>query len=171
DEAVIPSGPGLAYDQIIERVLDGRIRALWVIATNSAHSWINQDHVKEALRRLDLLVVQDLYATTETAQLAHLVLPAAGWGEKDGTFINSERRIGVIKRVARPPGQALTDFAICKRIADAWGCGELFARWSSPEAVFRILAELTRGQPCDISGISGYDEIERCGGIQWPLPS
>jgi assimilatory nitrate reductase catalytic subunit len=99
------------------------------------------------------------------------VLPAAGWGEKDGTFINSERRIGLIKRIARAPGQALADFYIFKLIAQAWGVGDLFERWSSPEAVFRILAELTRGQPCDISGIAGYDELERCGGIQWPLPA
>jgi assimilatory nitrate reductase catalytic subunit len=171
DAARIPARPSLAYDQIIEGIASGAIRGLWIVATNTAHSWINQSDARALLARLEFLVVQDMYATTETAQLAHLVLPAAGWGEKDGTFINSERRIGVIKRVARPPGQALTDFAICKRIADAWGCGELFARWSSPEAVFRILAELTRGQPCDISGISGYDEIERCGGIQWPLPA
>ena len=57
------------------------------------------------LDRLDFLVVQDMYQTTETAQLAHLVLPAAGWGEKEGTFINSERRIGLIKKVARAPGR------------------------------------------------------------------
>ena len=82
------------------------------------------------LGRLDFLVVQDMYATTETAQRAHLVLPAAGWGEKEGTFINSERRIGLVKKVARAPGQALADFYIFKLVADAWGCGEMFARWT-----------------------------------------
>jgi assimilatory nitrate reductase catalytic subunit len=169
DAARIPSQGSLAYDQILEGILRGRIRGLWVVATNTAHSWINQPEAKEALRRLDFLVVQDMYATTETARHAHLVLPAAGWGEKDGTFINSERRIGLTKRVSRAPGQALADFYIFKLIADAWGCGEMFARWSSPEAVFRILTELSRGQPCDMSGITGYEMLERLRGVQWPL--
>jgi assimilatory nitrate reductase catalytic subunit len=171
DPARIPARPSLAYDQILEGVVRGRIRGLWIVATNTAHSWINQANVHEVLGRLDFLVVQDMFATTETARYAHLVLPAAGWGEKDGTFINSERRIGLVKRVARAPGQALADFYIFKLIAEAWGCGELFRRWSSPEEVFRILAELTRGQPCDITGIAGYDELEAARGVQWPLPA
>jgi assimilatory nitrate reductase catalytic subunit len=171
DPARIPARPSFAYDQIMAGIADGTIRGLWIIATNSAHSWIHQSDARALLGRLELLVVQDMYATTETAQLAHIVLPAAGWGEKAGTFINSERRIGLIKRVAHAPGRALADFYIFKLIAEAWGCGELFARWSSPEAVFRLLTELSRGQPCDISGITGYDDLERCGGIQWPLPA
>jgi assimilatory nitrate reductase catalytic subunit len=109
-----------------------------------------------------------MYSTTETAQQAHLLLPAAGWGEKNGTFINSERRIGTIKKVARAPGQALADFAIFRLIAEAWGCGDLFRRWMSPEAVFQILKELSRGRPCDITGIADYRAIEESGGIQWP---
>lgn len=171
DPARIPARNGLAYDQILQGIARGTIRGLWIVGTNSAHSWINQSDARDLLARLDLLIVQDMYATTETAQLAHIVLPAAGWAEKDGTFINSERRLGLIKRLAHAPGQALADFYIFKLIAEAWGCGALFARWSSPEAVFQLLADLTRGQPCDISGIAGYDEIERCGGIQWPLPA
>jgi assimilatory nitrate reductase catalytic subunit len=169
DAARIPARPSLAYDQILEGVVRGRIRGLWVVGTNTAHSWINQANVHEVLGRLDFLVVQDMYATTETARYAALVLPAAAWGEKDGTFINSERRIGLVKRVARAPGQALADFYIFKLIAEAWGCGELFRRWSSPEAVFQILTELTRGQPCDITGIAGYDALEAARGVQWPL--
>ncbi|HEX9889808.1 MAG TPA: molybdopterin dinucleotide binding domain-containing protein, partial [Nitriliruptorales bacterium] len=124
----------------------------------------------ELLGQLEFLVVQDLYPTTETARLADLVLPAAGWGEKEGTFINSERRIGLQKRVRAAPGQALSDFRIFKLIAQAWGCGELLRWWSSPEAVFRILRELTRGQPCDVTGIDGYEAIEAAGGVQWPCP-
>jgi anaerobic selenocysteine-containing dehydrogenase len=169
DPACIPSRGSLAYDQILEGVLKGKIRGLWIVATNSAHSWINQADLHDILGRLDFLVVQDMYSTTETAERAHLVLPAAGWGEKDGTFINSERRIGLIKRVARAPGQALADFSIFKLVAEAWGCGEMFRRWSSPEAVFRLLTELTRGQPCDMTGIEGYDMIEELRGVQWPL--
>jgi assimilatory nitrate reductase catalytic subunit len=111
-----------------------------------------------------------MYHTTETARLADLVLPAAAWGEKEGTFINSERRIGLTKKVARAPGQALADFSIFRLIAHAWGCGELFERWSSPEEVFQILKELSRGQPCDFSGIEDYHMLDERGGIQWPYP-
>lgn len=166
----IPVWSGWAYDQIVEGMVTGDIRGLWVIATNSAHSWIHQNGLLELLDRLEFLVVQDMYATTETAQRAHLVLPAAGWGEKEGTFINSERRFGVVKRVARAPGQALSDFAIFKLVAEAWGRGDMFRTWESPDAVFHILRELSRGQPCDFTGISGYEQIDACGGIQWPLP-
>jgi assimilatory nitrate reductase catalytic subunit len=111
-----------------------------------------------------------MYRTTETAQLADLLLPAAGWGEKDGTLINSERRIGLVKKVARAPGQALADFAIFKLIAEYWGCGPMFAGWTDPEATFQILKSLSRNQPCDITGIHDYQQIDETGGIQWPLP-
>ncbi|MHB8669729.1 MAG: molybdopterin oxidoreductase family protein [Acidimicrobiales bacterium] len=170
DVARIPDRPSWAYDQIMDGVADGRIKGLWVIATNSAHSWIHQSGARDALARLDFLLVQDMYSTTETAQLAHLVLPAAGWGEKEGTFINSERRIGVVKRVAQAPGDALADFYIFRMIADAWGCGDMFSEWISPEAVFAILGRLSRGRPCDIGGISGYRMVEEARGIQWPFP-
>ena len=126
---------------------------------------------RDVLERLDFLVVQDMYHNTETAQLAHLVLPAAGWGEKEGTFINSERRIGVTRKVARAPGEALADFQIFKLVADYWGCGEMFRQWESPEAVFQLLKRLSAGQPCDITGIENYEMLDRCGGIQWPYPA
>ena len=169
DVAKIPDRNSLAYDQIIEGILAGKIKGLWVIATNSAHSWINQSHLDDVLSRLEFLVVQDMYSTTATAGRADLVLPAAGWGEKEGTFINSERRVGVIKRVSRAPGQALADFYIFKLIADAWGCTEMFERWTSPEDVFQILKEISRGRPCDLSGIADYRMIDASGGIQWPF--
>jgi assimilatory nitrate reductase catalytic subunit len=168
DPARIPDRPSWAYDQIVEGIRTGDIRALWVVATNTAHSWIHQSDVRELLGRLDILVVQDLYGTTETAQLADIVLPAAGWGEKEGTFVNSERRYGRIRRVVRAPGQALADFSIFKLVADAWGCGDLFEEWSSPEAAFGILRRLSAGRPCDITGIDGYGALDAAGGIQWP---
>jgi predicted molibdopterin-dependent oxidoreductase YjgC len=111
-----------------------------------------------------------MYHTTDTAQRAHMILPAAGWGEKVGTFINSERRIGLVKRVSRAPGQALSDFNIFKLVAQYWGCGKMFEKWSSPESVFQILKELSRDQPCEITGIRDYQMIDDAGGIQWPLP-
>jgi assimilatory nitrate reductase catalytic subunit len=171
DEARIPREPSLAYDQIIEAILSRKIRGLWVIATNPAHSWINQSHLHDVFERLDCLVVQDMYQDTETAQRAHIVLPAAGWGEKEGTFINSERRIGLIKNVSRAPGQALADFHIFRLVAEAWGVGDVFREWSSPEAVFQIMKRLSRGLPCDMTGIENYVMIDREGGIQWPLPA
>lgn len=170
DESVVPSEPSLAYDQIVEHILSGKIRALWVVATNPAHSWINQADLLETFPRLECLVVQDMYDDTETARMADIVLPAAGWGEKEGTFINSERRIGLVKRVCRAPGQALADFYIFQLVAEAWGCADLFREWKNPEAVFQILKRLSEGRPCDITGIAGYEELDRRGGVQWPFP-
>lgn len=167
----LPERGSWAYDQIIDGIHAGKIKGLWVIATNGAHSWINQRSFLEAAAKLEFLVVQDLYPTAETARLAHLYLPAAGWGEKAGTFINAERRLGVSRKVARAPGQALADFAIFRLLAEAWGCGELFRDWTSPEAAFQILKRVTKGQPCDITGIENYAMIEACGGIQWPWPA
>lgn len=168
DEARIPREPSWPYHKILEGVLSGKIRGLWVVCTNPAHSWINQHYARDVLKRLEFLVVQDMYRATETAQLAHLVLPAAGWGEKAGTFINSERRIGLIQPVAKAPGQALSDFRIFQLIAEAWGCGDLFRRWNSPAAVFELLKQLSAGMPCDFTGIAGYRELAEQGGIQWP---
>jgi anaerobic selenocysteine-containing dehydrogenase len=166
----IPDQNSWAYDQIIEGIRNEQIKGLWIIATNNSHSWIQQDDFNQLLEKLDFLVVQDLYPTTETAQRADLYLPAAGWGEKEGTLINSERRIGLVKKVARAPGQALSDFHIFKLVAHYWGCAERFERWSSPEAAFQLLKEFSRDQPCDITGIRDYAMLDRCGGIQWPWP-
>ncbi len=170
DEERIPSQQSWAYDQIMEGILQGKIKGLWVVATNTAHSWINQADAHEVLGKLDFLVVQDMYSTTETAAFADLVLPAAGWGEKEGLFINSERRLGLIKKVSRAPGQALADFSIFKLLAEAWGVGEMFREWETPEAAFQILKRCTHGRPCDITGVEGYTMIDEMRGIQWPLP-
>ena len=169
DAEQIPREPSWAYHEIIEGILRGKIKGLWVICTNPAHSWINQTQCRDILERLDFLVVQDMYHTTETAQMADLVLPAAGWGEKEGTFINSERRIGVLKKVRKAPGEALSDFSIFRLAAEYWGVGKMFEKWSSPEAVFQILKQLSRNQPCDITGVDDYRMLDKAGGIQWPF--
>ncbi|MEZ6070053.1 MAG: molybdopterin-dependent oxidoreductase [Pirellulales bacterium] len=126
DESLIPTELGWPYHQILEGILAGKIRGLWVICTNPAHSWINQNFARDVLSRLDFLVVQDMYTTTETAQMADLLLPAAGWGKKEGTFINSERRIGLVKKVARAPGLAALptsrSFACLRNNGDAVRC-------------------------------------------------
>ena len=167
----IPKKPSWAYDQIIDGIHAGKIKGLWVIATNPAHSWINQRQFHDVRKKLDFLVVQDMYTTTETAKSADLLLPAAAWGEKSGTFINSERRISTLKQVRHAPGQALSDFRIFQLLANSWGVGERFEKWSSPSAVFEILQELSKGQACDISGIQGYQDLDDQGGIQWPYPA
>ncbi|MDZ4850104.1 MAG: molybdopterin-dependent oxidoreductase [Pirellulaceae bacterium] len=167
----IPTQNSLAYDQILSGIETGAIRGLWIIATNTAHSWIDSPKARNLLSKLDYLVVQDIYSTADTVRQAHLLLPAAGWGEKEGTFINSERRIGLCKRVKRAPGQALADFSIFRLVAEKWGCGRMFDRWKSPEAVFPILKQLSKDQACDITGIDDYAMLDRCGGIQWPFTS
>lgn len=170
-ESRIPTHAGRTYDQILDGVRDGTIRGLWVVATNPAHSWIDRGGLDSLLGTLDLLVVQDMYDSTETARRAHILLPAAAWGEKDGTFINSERRVGLLKKVRRAPGQALADFQIIRLVAEAYGCGPMFAGWSSPAAAFQILKRLSAGRPCDITGIADERQIEDAGGIQWPCPA
>jgi len=168
DQSNIPQENSWAYDRIIEGILRDEIKGLWIICTNPAHSWINQNKCRELLDRLDFLVVQDMYHSTETAVRADLYLPAAGWGEKDGTFINSERRLGLLKKVSKAPGQALSDFSIFRLVAHHWGCEEMFDQWQTPEDVFQSMKELSRGQPCDISGIENYRMLDERGGIQWP---
>lgn len=166
----IPDQNSYAYDQILDAIDSGEIRALWFVATNPAHSWIQLSKLRERLKKLDLVVVQDMYLNTVTTEFADIVLPAAGWGEKDGTLINSERRIGRIRKVRRAPGQALDDFSIFKAIAHYWGCSSMFEKWDTPEDVFQTLKRITKGQPCDFSGIKDYDHIDEMGGIQWPFP-
>jgi assimilatory nitrate reductase catalytic subunit len=165
----IPSETSLAYDQIIAAAEEGKIKGLWIIATNPFHSWIDSGRLAALREKLEFLVVQDMYHSTESAQAADLVLPAAGWGEKDGCFINSERRIGTLKKVREAPGIALSDFRIFRLIAHAWGCEDLFGKWTHPEAAFRLLRDITKGRPCDITGIEGYEMIDQMGGIQWPF--
>jgi assimilatory nitrate reductase catalytic subunit len=168
DMARIPSEPSWAYDRIIDGIETDQIKALWIVGTNPAHSWIDQQRLLRLLPKLECLVVQDMYTDTDTAQHADILLPAAGWGEKEGTFVNSERRIGVIKKVRLAPGEALADFHIFSLVAEAWGCGELFESWDTPEAVFHLLRELSRGTPCDFGAITGYTHLDAQGGIQWP---
>ena len=171
EEEKIPTEPSWAYDQILDGIDSGAIKALWVVATNGAHSWIHQSRYRRLMEKLEFLVVQDIYPSTETADMADLFLPAAGWGEKEGTFINSERRIGVVRKVSRAPGEALSDFSILHLLAHEWGCGDWIARWKTPEDVFGMLQALSKGQPCDVSGIQGYADLAREGGVQWPAAS
>jgi anaerobic selenocysteine-containing dehydrogenase len=171
DQSRIPTSASWAYDEILDGIETGSIRALWIVATNTAHSWIDRLRTQGLLERLEFLVVQDLFGDTLTARFADLVLPAAGWGEKDGTFINAERRIGRTTAVTAPPGESKSDFDIFRLLAEAWGSGPWLDRWTCPEAAFGVLQELSAGQPCDITAINGYDDLDTHGGIQWPARS
>lgn len=167
----IPRINSMPYHRILDAVEEGKIKALWIIATNPFHSWINKEHAMKALENLDFLVVQDLYSTTDTAKHADLLLAAAASTEKEGTFINSERRIGIVQKLTEPPGSAKSDFEIFQSIAERWGCTGMFKEWTSPEAVFKVLQRTTKGRPCDITGITGYEMLRSRGGIQWPYPA
>jgi anaerobic selenocysteine-containing dehydrogenase len=166
----IPTERGLAYPDIIDAVLKKKIRALWVIATNPLVSFPNIGVLKQALGELEFLVVQDCFHPTPTTELAHLVLPAAGWGEKEGTYTNSERRVSKVNAAVLPPGEALSDFEIFLRLADELGCRhELFAGWKEPWDAFEEWKRISAGRLCDYSGIT-YETLEEAGGIQWPFP-
>lgn len=139
-----------------------------MIATNPLHSWPDQQRLRKGLSNLECLAVQDLFADTDTAGLADVFFPAAGWSEKEGSLINSERRLGLFKKVSRAPGQALADYAIFRLVAEYWGCGDLFAKMPTPETAFQVMKRLSAGRPCDFSGIRDYAEIDARGGVQWP---
>jgi assimilatory nitrate reductase catalytic subunit len=165
----IPTSRGLAYPDIIEAALDGRIRALWIIATNPIVSFPNLGVLLQALETLEFLVVQDGFHPTPTSALADLVLPAAIWGEKEGVYTNSERRVSKVNRAVDPPGEARADFDIFLDLASALGCREeLFAGWQTPEDAFKEWTRVSSGRLCDYSGLS-YALIEAHGGIQWPF--
>jgi anaerobic selenocysteine-containing dehydrogenase len=167
----IPDARGLAYPDIIEAALDGRIRALWIIATNPIVSFPNLGVLRQALESVDFLVVEDGFHPTPTSELADLVLPAGIWGEKEGTYTNSERRVSKVNRAIDPPGEARADFDIFLDLARELGCGEeLFPGWSRPEHAFEEWKRVSAGRLCDYSGMT-YDAIERHGGIQWPYPA
>jgi assimilatory nitrate reductase catalytic subunit len=164
----IPQARGLAYPDIIEAVLERRIRALWIIATNPIVSFPNLGALQQALEGLEFLVVQDGYHPTPTSQYAHLVLPAAIWGEKEGTYTNSERRVSKVNRAVAPPGEARTDFDIFLHLAAALGVrDDIFPGWTAPADAFEEWKRVSAGRLCDYSGIT-YRALEAQGGVQWP---
>ena len=163
----IPTARGLAYPDIIEAVVAGKIKALWIIATNPVVSFPNYLVLEQALRSLDFLIVQDGFHPTPTSEFADLVLPAAIWGEKEGTFTNSERRVSKINQIVNPPGEARADFDIFLDLAERLGVrGELFPNWTTTEDAFKEWQLVSRGRLCDYSGFS-WQEIEEKGGAQW----
>ncbi|NPV03639.1 MAG: formate dehydrogenase subunit alpha [Syntrophaceae bacterium] len=136
------------------------IRALYIMAENPCLSDPDVNHVMECLQRLDFLVVQDIFLT-ETARFAHLVLPAACFAEKTGTYTNTERRFQLVHKAVEPPGAAKTDFEILCLMGEALG---LAFDYTTPEEVMAEYAGLVPAY----AGIS-FDRLERAG-LQWPCP-
>jgi assimilatory nitrate reductase catalytic subunit len=123
-----------------------------------------------ALDQLELLVVQDGF-DTPTTERAHVVLPAAIWGEKDGTYTNSERRVSRVRAGVAPPGEARTDFDIFLALAERLGLRDrLYPGWSAPVDAFEEWRGVSAGRLCDYSGIT-YERLDAAGGVQWPCPA
>jgi anaerobic selenocysteine-containing dehydrogenase len=166
----LPTERGRAYPDIVNAVMNGKVKALWIIGTNPLVSFPNREVLEHALRRLDLLVVQDGFENPTTA-LADVVLPAAIWGEKEGTYPNSERRVSRVRAAVAPPGQARSDFDIFVGLAEHLGVHDrVFPGWAGPRDAFEEWRRVSAGRLCDYSGIT-YERIDAAGGVQWPAPA
>ena len=172
EPALIPHwAPPTHAMQIWRYAEQGSIELLWISATNPAVSLPDLARVREILSRPELfVVVQDLFLT-ETAQLADVVLPAATWGEKTGTFTNVDRTVHLSEQAVEPPGEARADLEIFLDYAERMGFrdrdGDPLIKWTDPESAFEAWKACSRGRPCDYSAMS-YDRLRGSGGIQWP---
>lgn len=173
---------GLTVTEMLPAALEGKLKAMYIVGENPVLSDADSAHVKKSLESLEFLVVQDIFLT-ETAQLADVVLPAASFAEKDGTFTNTERRVQRVRQAINPPGDALPDWQIISEIARRVSARLVAAQtdsgsrypisaaphgfwnYSSPSEIFDELAALTPSY----AGIS-YERLER-GGLQWPCPT
>ena len=159
--AALPARPGLTIVEMINAAAEGKLKALFVMGENPMLSDPDSTHVEEALRKLDLLVVQDIFLT-ETARLAHVVLPAAAFAEKDGTFTNTERRVQRVRKGVEPPGQARADWDILCDLARRLGYAMAYPDASA------ILDEIAAVTP--IYGGIHFSRLD-AGGLQWPCPT
>ncbi|MFD1214234.1 molybdopterin oxidoreductase family protein, partial [Arthrobacter sp. GCM10027362] len=172
DELKIPHwAPPTHAAQIFRYAEQGSIGFLWISATNPAVSMPQLPRIRNILARPELfLVVQDLYLT-ETAQYADVVLPAAAWGEKTGTFTNVNRTVHLSEKAVEPPGEARSDLDIfldySRRMGFRRKDGAPLLDWTGPEDAFRAWQACTRGRPCDYTGLS-YGRLRGGSGIPWP---
>lgn len=142
DAPRLATKPGLKAVDMFDAVADGRIKAIWIVATNPAVSMPQANRVRDALARCPFVVVSDVIADTDTSRFAHVKLPALAWGEKDGTVTNSERCISRQRAFMPAPGAARADWRIMADVAAAMGFGKAFAYKSSSD-VFREYAALS----------------------------
>ncbi|MCV6586973.1 MAG: molybdopterin-dependent oxidoreductase [Marinibacterium sp.] len=171
----VPDAPGLKAVDMFRAVGDGRIKALWIIHTNPAVSMPDADAVRDAIAGCDFTVVSDITDRTDTAQLADVLLPASGWGEKDGTVTNSDRTISRQRAALPAPGQARPDWQILAEVGQRMGWAAAFD-YSSPVEIFREYAALSGvagrfGRDFDISGLSdlGAADYDRLQPARWPI--
>jgi formate dehydrogenase alpha subunit len=160
-EVALADEPGLTIVEMMDAAVRGDVRAMYVMGENPVLSDPDQGHVRKALDALDFLVVQDIFLT-ETCEYANVVLPAASYLEKEGTFTNTDRRIQRVRAVVDPPGESLPDLEILTRLAKSMG-----ASWDhdSPGDVMDEMASVTP----QYGGIT-YARLEAEGGLQWPCP-
>ncbi len=170
--ADVPAQPGLTAVELFEALATGRVKMVWIACTNPAQSLPDQATVRAGLARAELVVLQEAYVGTETAAYADYLLPAATWGEKEGTVTNSERRISRVRRAVDPPGEARADWEIAAAFARmleahlAPGRPTLFP-YATPADVFAEHVETTRGRDLDITGLS-HARLDAEGPQQWP---
>jgi assimilatory nitrate reductase catalytic subunit len=173
----IAERPGLKAIDLFRAVENGRIKALWIMATNPVVSLPEADRVRAAIASCPFVVVSDVSSHTDTTPLAHVLLPAAAWGEKDGTVTNSERRISRQRAFLPLPGEARPDWWQMAEVAKRMGFGAAFA-YGHPAEIFAEYAWLTgfrNGGTRDLD-ISGTAELSRAGydalsPFQWPRPA
>jgi len=158
----LPAKAGLTVTEMIPAAARGDLKALYIMGENPLVSDPDLKHVEESLGKLDFLVVQDIFLT-ETAQRADVVLPAASFAEKDGTFTNTERRVQRVRKGVESPGQARTDWEIIADLAARMGYE---MQYRSAEEIFNEIMGLTPSY----AGIS-YKRMEKEGGLQWPCPT
>lgn len=152
--------PGLTIPDMIHAAYQGTLKSMYIIGENPMMSEPDLNHVRQALSRLDFLIVQDIFPT-ETAQLADIVLPATCFSEKDGTFTNTERRVQLLHKAVEPPGEARLDWEIVSEIAARMGYSLMI--YKSSADIMDEIAELTP----TYHGIS-HDRLRNTGGLQWP---
>ncbi len=171
----LPHTTGLTAIELFDAVRSGHIKALWIACTNPAQSLPDQNKVHEALAACPFVVVQEAFFTTETCHYADLLLPAASWGEKEGTVTNSERRVSHVRRAVPAPAEARPDWAITTDFAHRLeqrlrpGLPSLFA-FDGPQALFEEYKHLTAQRDLDLSGLS-YAILDSQGPQQWPFPA
>jgi formate dehydrogenase major subunit/formate dehydrogenase alpha subunit len=158
----LPVTPGYRLDQMISGLHDGRIKALYLVGENPAHTEPNAKHVEEAFEHLEFVVAQDLFLNELTERSADVVFPASSFAEKDGTFTNTERRINRVRAAVPCPGGARVDREIVIALARALGAD--WPEYPDAESVWDELADLSPNW----YGIR-YDRLEETG-LQWPCP-
>jgi len=157
----LPDWVGLTMTEMLPAIPEGKVKALYIIGENPVISDADVDHVINPLEHLEFLVVQDIFLT-ETGKLAHVVLPAASFAEKDGTFTNTERRVARVRQVIPPVGGAKPDWQIIAAISERLGHSMPFA---DPQAIFEEIRRVTPSY----AGIT-YARLDAEGGLQWPCP-